>query len=73
MDKHNESDEKILYNGSQEEWEKMPSLAKKEQHKGLSLSSKKMNEISVRPKVKNGKILFDKNNKDHRYIVEADQ
>ena len=73
MDKHNESDEKILVNGSQEEGDKMQSLAKKEQHKGLSLSSKKLNEISVRPKVKNGKILFDKNNKDHRYIVEEEQ
>ena len=73
MDKHNQGDEKILDNGSQEEGEKMPLPAKKEQHKGLSLSSKKINEISVRPKVKNGKILFDKNNKDHRYIVEEDQ
>ena len=74
MDKNNESDEKILDNGAHEKGDdKMPSLAKKERDKGLSLSSKKLNEISVRPKVKDGKILFDKNNKDHRYIVEEEQ
>jgi hypothetical protein len=48
----------------------MPATAKKEQGKGLSLSSEKLKEISVKPKVKKGKLLFDKNDKDHRYIVE---
>jgi len=51
----------------------MAETAKKEQsYKGLSLSSKKLKEITIRPKVKDGKVLFDKNNKDHRYIVEEE-
>lgn len=51
----------------------MPAIAeKKESNKGLSLSSKKLSEITVKPKVKNGKVLFDKNNKDNRYIVEEE-
>ena len=65
------NDKKIAANSSQEEEKKMPEIAKKE-HTGLSLSTKKLNEIAVKPKVKNGKILFDKNNKDHRYIVEEE-
>lgn len=73
MDKKFNSDEQANVNGSQEEEQNMPILTKKEQsYKGLSLSPKKINEISVRPKVKNGKLLFDKNNKDHRYIVEEE-
>ena len=32
----------------------------------------KLNEITVKPKVKDGKLLFDKNNKNHRYIVEEE-
>ena len=38
--------------------------------KGLSLSPKKLEEITIKPIIKDGKLLFDKNNKDHRYIVE---
>lgn len=73
MDKKIDSDKKPTINSSQEEERKMPTLTKKGQsYKGLSLSSKKLNEITVRPKVKNGKLLFDKNNKDHRYIVEEE-
>lgn len=73
MDKKIDSDENANVNSSQEEEQKMPTLAKKEQsYKGLSLSSKKLSEIAVRPKVKNGKLLFDKNDKDHRYIVEEE-
>jgi len=57
----------------QEEGIEMAETAKKEHsYKGLSLSSKKLKEITVRPKVKDGKVLFDKNNKDHRYIVEEE-
>lgn len=51
------------------EGEEMQTLAKEQGYKRLSLSSKKLNEITVRPKVKDGKVLFDKKNKDHRYIV----
>jgi len=56
-----------------EEEIKMAETAKKEQsYKGLSLSSTKLKEITVRPKVKDGKLLFDKNNKNHRYIVDEE-
>ncbi len=65
--------EKITVNSSQEERNKMPAFAKKEEYKGLSLSSKKLNEIAVKPKVENGKILLDKNNEDHRYIVDGEK
>ena len=48
-------------------------ITKKDQsYKELSLTPKKLSEITVKPKVKDGKLLFDKNNKDHRYIVEED-
>ncbi len=65
-----DSDKKTTVNSSQEEEKDMPTVAKEEKNKGLFLSSKKLDEISVKPKVKNGKVLFDKNNKGHRYIVE---
>lgn len=44
----------------------------KEMYKKLNLSSNKIKEISVTPKSKDGKLLFDRKNKDHRYIVEDD-
>lgn len=73
MDKKIDNDEKATANGSQEEEQKMATLAKKGQsYQGLSLTPKKLSEITVKPKVKDGKLLFDKNNKDHRYIVEED-
>jgi len=28
--------------------------------------------IVVKPKVKNGKVLLDRNNKDHQYIIEEE-
>ncbi len=59
-------------NNPQKEGNNMPALEKKAEYKGLSLDSKKLNEISVRPKVKDGKLIFDKNNKDHRYIVDEE-
>ncbi|EHQ88633.1 hypothetical protein [Desulfosporosinus youngiae] len=59
-------------NTPQEEREQMPSLVKKEEkpYKGLSLSEKKLKDITISPKIKNGKIQLDKNNPDHRYIYE---
>lgn len=59
-------------NSPQEEGEQMPSLAKKEEnkYKGLSLSEKKLKEITISPKIKNGKVQLDKNNPAHRYIYE---
>lgn len=44
----------------------------KETYKKLDLSSDKIKEISVTPKAKDGKLLFDRNNKNHRYIVDDD-
>lgn len=73
MDKKIDHDEKIIdikQDSPQEEGKEMPVLAKEQSYKGLSLSSKKLKEITVKPKVKNGKILFDKKNKEHRYILE---
>ncbi|MDD2373032.1 MAG: hypothetical protein WC109_02470 [Syntrophomonadaceae bacterium] len=57
----------------QREGEDMPAVAKKEELcRGLALSSKKLTEISVKPKIKNGKVLLDKKNKDHRYILDEE-
>ena len=39
-------------------------------YKSLRLSPEKLESISVVPKALNGKLLFDKNSRDHRYIVE---
>jgi len=44
----------------------------KEAYKKLNLSSNKIKEISVTPKSKDGKLLFDKKNKNHRYIVDEE-
>lgn len=77
MDNNNSHNDKSknTYNPDtpQKEGIEMAETAKKEQsYKGLSLSSKKLKEITIRPNVKDGKVLFDKNNKDHRYIVEEE-
>lgn len=39
-------------------------------YKSLNLNPKKLKEITIKPKIKDGKLLFDRNNKDHQYIVE---
>lgn len=73
MDKKIDSDNKnidIKHDNLQEEGTEMPALAKEQSYQGLSLSSKKLKEITVKPMVKNGKIVFDRKNKEHRYIVE---
>jgi len=73
MDKDKPQDEKTPNNSQKEERENMTAVPKKEQfYKGLSLSSKKLNEISIKPKVGNGKVLLDKNNKDHRYVMDEE-
>ena len=56
----------------QEEGKKMPVLTKQQSYEGLFLSAEKLQEITVKPKVKDGKILFDKKNQDHCYIVEEE-
>ena len=74
MDKEIENNEDINTSNSQKEGNEMPALVKKEQSaKGLSLPPQKLNEITVKPKVKDGKLLLDNNNKDHRYIMEEDK
>ncbi|MPN14691.1 hypothetical protein SDC9_162018 [bioreactor metagenome] len=59
-------------NSPQEEGDQMPALVKKEgtTYKGLSLSEKKLKEITISPKIKNGKVQLDKNDSAHRYIYE---
>lgn len=52
--------------------EDMSKLLTLENYKKLNLSSEKMKQISITPKVKDGKLLFDRNKKEHRYIVEND-
>lgn len=73
MDKKNNCNGNDIASSSQEEGENMPTTVKKEQSpKGLSLSTKKLDEIAIKPEVKDGKVLLDKKNKDHRYIMEED-
>lgn len=59
-------------NGNKKGDEDMAKVLEKNTYKKLSLSTSKIREISVTPKVKDGKLLFDRKNKDHRYIVEDD-
>lgn len=47
-------------------------FSKSKQHKKLKLNFNKLKQIVVRPKIKDGKLLFDRNNSDHVYIVEDD-
>lgn len=55
------------------EGENMSAIAKEEGFKKMFLSPEKLKEIIVRPvTIKDGKLLFDKNDKDHRYIVEGE-
>lgn len=39
--------------------------------KGLH-KAKRLDEISIKPKVENGKVLLDRDNVDHRYIMEEE-
>jgi hypothetical protein len=81
MDKKFDFDKKISINNDlnteisdspQGKGDNMPSLAKKEEnaYKGLSLSEKKLKEITISPKIKNGKVQLDKNDPAHCYIYE---
>ncbi len=55
-----------------EEEKDMEKTMERKDYKKLNLNHEKINSISVTPKVKDGKLLFNENNKDHRYIVEDD-
>ena len=60
-------------NKKPKEGENLSAVAKEQGYKKLSLTPKKLEKITVRPvEIKEGKLLFDKNNKDHRYIVEGE-
>ena len=51
----------------------MSAVAKEQGYKKLSLTPEKLQKITIKPvAIKNGKLLFDRNNKDHRYIVEGE-
>jgi len=50
----------------------MNKILPKDEYKKLNLDTKIIKNISVVPVVKDGKMLYDKNNKIHRYIVEDD-
>ncbi|MCO5387181.1 hypothetical protein [Desulfosporosinus sp.] len=55
---------------SNKEDENMNGAVKNQGYRKTSLSSQKLKEISVRPvTIKDGKFLFDRKNKDHRYII----
>lgn len=55
------------------EGETLSAVAKEQGYKKLSLTPKKLQKITVQPvAIKDGKLLLDKNNKDHRYIVEGE-
>ncbi len=55
------------------EGENLSAVAKEQGYKKLSLTPKKLEKATVQPiAIKDGKLLFDKNNKDHRYIVEGE-
>lgn len=59
-------------NGNKKGDEDMTKVLENNTYKKLNLSASKIREISVTPKVKDGKLLFNRKNKDHRYIVEDD-
>ncbi|WP_088188310.1 hypothetical protein [Desulfosporosinus sp. FKA] len=55
---------------SNKEGENMNIVARDQGYRKTSLSLRKIKEISVRPvAIKDGKFLFDRNDKDHQYIV----
>lgn len=55
------------------EGENLSAVAKEQGYKKLSLTPKQLEKATVKPiAIKDGKLLFDKNNKDHRYIVEGE-
>jgi len=60
-------------NGESKEGENLSAVAKEQGYKKLSLTPEKLQKITIKPvAIKNGKLLFDRNNKDHRYIVEGE-
>ncbi|MFL7944493.1 hypothetical protein ACKA0G_28990 [Priestia megaterium] len=48
-------------------------IAKEQGYKGLSLSSSKLKNKIIKPKVQDGKMLLDRNNKLHRCIHEDEE
>lgn len=50
--------------------EDMSKLVRDRTYKKLKISESKLKEITVTPKVKDGKVLFNRKKHSHRYIVE---
>lgn len=55
-----------------EEEDDMEKTVAEKSYKKLNLDPETIEKISVTPKVKDGKLLFDRKNKSHRYIVDED-
>jgi hypothetical protein len=49
---------------------KNATASKAKQYKKLSLSPEKLKEITVSPKIRNGKVMLDKDDPDHRYLYD---
>jgi len=65
--------DKEYNNRENKEGENLSTVAKEQGYKKLSITPQKLQKITIKPvAIKNGKLLFDRNNKDHRYIVEGE-
>lgn len=49
---------------------KVETVLSKNGYNRLQLSKETLEKISIRPEVKEGKTLLDRENKDHRYLFE---
>ncbi|WP_170235978.1 hypothetical protein [Alkalibacillus haloalkaliphilus] len=47
----------------------MNTVSKEQGYKKIPLSSKELKELSVKPKIEDGKLKFDQNKESHRYIM----
>lgn len=58
--------------GNRRDDKKVSKVLNKETYRSINLSREKLKKITVTPKIKDGKMLFDRKNKDHRYIMRDD-
>ena len=59
-----------MCNKEEEEKMKNTEVVPEQGYKKLSLSSESLKENTVSPKIKDGKVMLDKNNPKHRYLYE---
>lgn len=52
--------------------ENMSKVFEDQTYRKLNISSGKIKEISVTPKMKDGKLILNRENKNHRYIMDDD-